>query len=161
MRNAIQSILQSDSGQSLVELCLTVPLLFLVLVGASELARFAYYSIAVENAAHAGALYASQNTATANDTPGITSIADNEAASIGGGSTLKVTSVNRNCTCFTPLSGVNASMASCFASCPSPARILQYVQVNTQGTAATLFNYPGLAGATFTVYGSATVAVRQ
>lgn len=161
MRKAIRGILQSDSGQSLVELCLTVPLLLLILVGASEVARFAYYSIAVENAAHAGALYAGQNTTSANDTAGITSIANQEAASIGGGSTVTVTSVNRNCTCFSPLTSTNAAMASCFASCPSPSTLLQYVQVNTKGVAPTLFNYPGLAGATFTVYGSATAAVRQ
>lgn len=159
MKNAIRFVLSSSSGQSLVELALTVPLLFLLSIGTAELARIAYYSIVTENAAHAGALYASQNTVTASDTPGITATANSEAANIGGGSTLTVTSIGHVCTCFDPISGVNSSMATCYSACPSPDTILQYVQVNTDAVANTLFHYPGLAGNTFTVYGSATVPV--
>ena len=43
----------NESGQALVELALTMPLLVLVLLGAAELARVAYTSIEVTDAAKA------------------------------------------------------------------------------------------------------------
>ncbi len=165
MRNAIRTALGCEAGQSLVELCLAVPFLFLVMVGAAELSRIAYYSIVVENAAHSAALFAAQDTVAASDGTDITTVADREATSIGGSSVLQTPSVTHSCTCVT--AGTNTSMASCtgatggLTACPAPGTILQYVTVNTQATANTLFHYPGLAGNTFTVYGSATMAVAQ
>ena len=161
MRNIINTALRCETGQSLVELALTVPLLFLLLVGGAELARMAYYGIAVENAAHSAALYAAQDTATASDITNITAVADSAAANIGGSNTLQITSVTNSCTCFDPVAGTNSAMASCSAACPAPDTIIQYVQVNTKATANPLFKYPGLEGNTFSVYGSSTMAVGQ
>lgn len=161
MRKMIKTTLRCETGQSLVEVALTVPLLFLLLVGAAELARMAYYGIVVENAAHAVALYAAQDTATASDTTNITAVADSAAANIGGSDTLQVTSVTQACTCFDPVAGTNSAMASCSAACAAPDTIIQYVQVSTKATANPLFNYPGLVGNTFSVYGSSTMAVGQ
>ena len=44
-------------GVALVEFALVVPLLALLLVGIIEIGRFAYFSIAVANAARAGVQY--------------------------------------------------------------------------------------------------------
>lgn len=161
MKNAIKNLLRCQAGQALVELALTVPLLFLLVIGAGEIARMAYYAIITENAAHAAALFAAQNAITASDTTDITTVADSEASSIGGSKAITVSPPNYSCTCFNPKAGTNSTMTTCSASCPSPDTVLESVQVNTQSKVATWFHYPGLAGSTFTVYGSATMSVGQ
>src|SRR5215470_16489726 len=60
-----------QSGQALVELALALPILLILALGVIELGRYAYISILVSNAAHAGAIYGSQGTWSSNDTPGI------------------------------------------------------------------------------------------
>jgi len=55
----------ATAGQSLVEFVLIVPLLVILLVGAIEIGRAAYYAIAVTNASRAAVQYGAQNTATA------------------------------------------------------------------------------------------------
>lgn len=62
-----------ESGQALIEAAIAAPLLFLVLVGGAELARVAYASIEIQNAAEAAALYGAQ-------TPGAAIGADNTGA---------------------------------------------------------------------------------
>jgi Flp pilus assembly protein TadG len=74
----------SQSGQSLVEVALALPVLLLLLVGIIEIGRFAYYSIVVANAARAGAQYAAQNLATAYDNAGIRRAARNDGQASGG-----------------------------------------------------------------------------
>src|SRR5580692_10049080 len=73
---------RSDSGQSLIEVALLLPLLLLLLVGTIEIGRFAYYAILVANSARAGAQYGSQSLVTSADTAGITTAAKNDGQSI-------------------------------------------------------------------------------
>ncbi|HEY6959096.1 MAG TPA: TadE/TadG family type IV pilus assembly protein [Candidatus Limnocylindria bacterium] len=47
-----------DSGQSLVEFALALPLLLVILLGVADLGRAFYYSSAIANAARVGAAYA-------------------------------------------------------------------------------------------------------
>jgi Flp pilus assembly protein TadG len=80
--NKIGTRMVSEGGQALVETALTFPLLILLLVGAAELARVAYASIEVSNAAKAGVAYGAQNTITAADTTGIQTAATNDAGDL-------------------------------------------------------------------------------
>jgi hypothetical protein len=61
----------ATAGQSLVEFALIVPLILLLLIGAIEIGRVAYYAIAVTNASRAAVQYGAQKYATAYDTTGI------------------------------------------------------------------------------------------
>ena len=72
----------NNSGQALVELALTLPLFFLVLMGTAELARVVYVLLEVTNAAEAAARYGAQNSTTASDTAGIQRAAQIDAANI-------------------------------------------------------------------------------
>lgn len=73
-----------DRGQALVETALTIPLLLFLLLGAAELARVAYASIEISNAARAAVQYAAQSSGTMNDIPGITTAAQNDASNLNG-----------------------------------------------------------------------------
>src|SRR5260370_21949428 len=68
----------SQSGQSLVEFAIMLPLLLLLLLGVIEIGRYAYISILIGNAARAGVAYGSQTHITAADATGITAAADND-----------------------------------------------------------------------------------
>lgn len=71
-----------EAGQSLVETAITVPMLAIVLFGCGEMARVAYASIEVVNAAKAAAQYGAQSVGTAADTPGIQLAASNETTDL-------------------------------------------------------------------------------
>jgi len=122
-------------GQSLVELALVLPILLLLLVGTIEVGRFSYYSILVSNAARAGAQYGAQSLATAADTAGIKTAAQNDANVDG----LTVTAIQR-CGC----TGASLSGSCPATGCSLPNSPLVYVQVTATGTFNSLFSYPGL-----------------
>src|SRR5512143_1460633 len=52
---------RSDSGSALVESALTVPVIFMLLLGAVEMGDFAYRATEMTNAARAAAQYAAMN----------------------------------------------------------------------------------------------------
>lgn len=56
---------REETGQSLVELALALPLLLVVLLGIGDLARVFYYTTAITNAARVGAAYAAANSTSA------------------------------------------------------------------------------------------------
>ena len=141
-------------------------MLLLIIVGAAELGRLAYAAIEVNNAARAGVAYAAQSHTTANDTSSIQLAATKEAATqdaadIGG---LTVT-VSQSCSCESS-AGVMTSFASCdktvtnLTTCPSPSRIVEYVQVQTSASVNTLFHLPGIPN-TVTMQGNANMRVEQ
>ena len=66
-----QKRLSRESGQSLVEFALCMPLLMIILLGIAEFGWLAYNLIELRNAANAGAHYAAQTVITAADTTGI------------------------------------------------------------------------------------------
>ena len=121
------------SGQSLVELAMVLPLLLILMVGVTEIGRFAYYDILVSNAARAGAQYGAQSLTAAADSNGIQTAAQND-----GLDTLTVTSTQL-CGCDTAPGGLGG--------CPTVSvctRPLVYVQVTTLQKIDSLFKYPGL-----------------
>jgi hypothetical protein len=136
-----------------VELALILPIFLLLLVGAAEFARLAYASIEVGNAARAGAAYAAQNHVSASDIAGIKLAATQDAPDVSG----IAASPSTFCVCST---GASLTCSTAAINCPSPARVIEYVQVNTIATVGPLFNYPGLAH-TFTLHGQAIMRVEQ
>jgi Flp pilus assembly protein TadG len=142
-----------DRGQSLVELALMFPIFILLLVGAAEFGRLAYAAIEVSNAARAGASYGSLTHITASDFANIELIATKDAANLTG---VTATAVD-SCACST---GGTITCSTALTTCPSPARIIEYVQVNTAATVGPLFNYPGLPH-TFNLTGQAIMRVEQ
>jgi Flp pilus assembly protein TadG len=136
-----------SSGQALVELAMTIPLFFLVLMGTAELARTLYVLIEVTNAAEAAVRYGAQNSTTANDVTGIQAAAQKDAANI----TLDTPSVVSTCGC----ADGSVSGASCTRfSCASGVAAVETLIVTTSETFDPLIHVPGLP-ASFTLYGRA------
>lgn len=137
-----------DTGQALVELALTVPLLVTILIGAAEFARVAHAAIEVANAAKAGAQYAAYsraNAATSNQAQ-IKSAATNEASDI----TLGTPVITYACGCS---NGNACSSGNC-----ATGNVEQTVTVTTQATIDPLIHLPGLPR-TYTLHGSASQKV--
>lgn len=148
----------SESGQGALELALSLPLFALLILGSAEIANFAWASVEVNNAARAGAAYASLSRANAASIANIQTAAQNEAPNL----TINTTST-QVCSCV----GASAAptndpgcVSTNLASCPSPYVIQVSVQVNTSATVNTLIHYWGLP-ASYTINAQATVGVEQ
>lgn len=150
-----------NMGQAFVELALVLPVFTLLLVGIVEVGRLAYASIEVNNAARAGVAYAAQTETTAADATNIRLAATQDAPNI---TSLSATT-SYSCSCESS-TGTVTSFASCvntvtnLTACPSPSRIVVFVQVNTTAPVATLFHFPGIAS-TVTLRGQAIMRVQQ
>ena len=129
-------------GVALVEFALVVPLLALLLGGIIEIGRFAYFSIAVANAARAGAQYGSYDSVRAVDITGM-----KNAAVADGQNNIKTIQAAANdvCTCWNSTSGTEApsppTHAQCGVLCTS-GRNVTYVEVDTSGSFSPMFSYP-------------------
>lgn len=166
--------LHSDTGSAIVELALTLPMLTLLMIGAAELGRMAYAAIEVTEAARAAVAYGSQNYATAVDVTGMTNAANAAAPDISSVLTLTNGSPNVACVCdtisssgavstspSTPGSCGSATITSCTtASSTEVQQVVPYVQVFTQATVPTMFQYPGIPKS-FTLSGWAQMRVIQ
>jgi Flp pilus assembly protein TadG len=148
-----RAAIRSESGQAFVELALVLPIFLLLLVGAAELGRIAYASIEVSNAARAGAAYGAQSHITASDPVGIQLAATQDAPDI----TSISATATQSCSCS---DGTAITCANAATSCISPARIIEYVQVNTTAPVNTLFHLPGIPNS-ITLNGQAIMRVEQ
>ena len=149
--------LRRQSGQALIELAFVVPLLLLLLLGVIEVGRYAYISILVGNAAHAGASFGSQSHQQANDSTGIANAAYYDFAGATSGTTqtngltagtLTVTSA-QSCGCNSSGSVVTYACTLALGnpnpgSCPTGSRWVVFVSVTASGNFNSLFNYPGI-----------------
>ncbi len=126
-----EKIESTQSGQTVVELALLLPLLLLLVVGVTEIGRYAYYDILVANAARAGAAYGAQGLAQSADMNGI-----KLAARADGLNTMTITPLQQ-CGCTA------AGLTGCpsVAVCPIP---LVYIQVTAEEQFNSLFSYPGI-----------------
>lgn len=140
---------RSERGQSLVETALVFPILITMLVGAVEMARVVRASIAVANAAKAGAQYGAENGFTAQDTTGIALAASDEAPTF----TVNTTS-SSSCKCS------DGTASTCQNTDCANAHIEQSITVNTSATITPTIRLPGLPS-TFTVKGVAVQRVVQ
>jgi len=143
---------RDDCGQSLVELVLVAPVFLLLLLGAVECGRLAYAAIEVNSAARAGVAYGSQSSATALDSAGMMTAAQDDAANL----TITVPTATEFCSC----SGAPAAAVGCAnatATC-SGQRVLTYVEVTTSAAVTPIVAYPGLP-ASFTLTHTAIMRV--
>lgn len=141
---------RSTSGQALIELAVTMPLLVLLLVGAAELARVAYAAIETSNAARAGVQYGAQNHVTASDFAGMQLAATNDGPNVHG----LAANASNFCIC------ANGEASTCATGDCAGSRILEYVTVNTTSTFDPLIYCPGLP-TSFTLNGQAVMKVWQ
>ncbi|MFP5234543.1 MAG: TadE/TadG family type IV pilus assembly protein [Acidobacteriota bacterium] len=142
---------RAQSGSSLLEVALMMPMFSIIILGAAEFTRLAYAEIEVTSAARSGAEYGAQTTATATDLTGVQNFA---VASSPDVTTLQATA-STFCTCS---NGTTITCASAGTSCT--ARIAEYIQVNTSASIDPLFHVPGLP-TTYTLSGVAVQRVAQ
>lgn len=146
-------LIKSESGQALVEASLSIPFLLLILVGAAELARVAYASIEVSNAAKAAVQYGAQNTASAADVAGIKAAAASDAYNLPNISTsVSTTGICSNGNACTGSGG------TCLATDCSTSHIEVILTVNTSSTFDPMIQIPGWSG-DFNLQGQATQKV--
>lgn len=112
-------------GQAMAELAIILPVLLLLMIGGEEVARLAHTGIVASHAAHAGALYGSQSSATVLDNTGMVNAALADGQELGG---LSATATHV-CTCAN-----GASSPTCAPSDCSGGRLEVYAQVNTIAT---------------------------
>lgn len=166
------------AGQTLIEVALVLPLLLAMVLGSIEFGRYAYLSILVGDAAHAGALYGAQNGINAANAPGIIAAADSDYANNGQSvSTLTVTTW-QGCGCdsggtYTQLASTAPpnNSASCTATYINPAtacggsstsqtKWVATVSVQATATFQSIFKYPWIPNS-ITVSRTATIRVDQ
>jgi len=167
-RNWTKSLREKEQGGALVELALSMPLLTLILMGGVELAKVAYASIEVSNAASAAVQYGALKSVNTSDyscsgtypnstcTGGIANAAANDAANLKG---IVVTSVATSCTCantaYTPTSCSDNSTCS-----SNNTGMVTTLTVTTKVPYTSLFRFAGDRGSTaYNLYGKASQAV--
>ena len=143
---------ESSSGQALVEVALTAPLLILMLLGAGQFARVAFAAIEVSNAARAGVAYGSQNVSTAADASGIQAAATMDAGDIAGPLTV-TTKTTGVCSSGAACTGAGSSCVN--TDCATPGdHIETLLTVDTVTTFDPLIHIPGFP-ASFRLHGHA------
>ncbi len=150
-----EPVVYREEAQSLIELALLVPLFMLLVLGSTEIARFAWASVLTSNAARAGAQYGAQNPITAIDIPGIKAHAASDSVNLTG----LTTTPTLTCACSNG-NAITNCISGAVSSCGAPATILDYVQVNTTSTVTPLMHYPGLP-TSFTATGKSIMVVEQ
>lgn len=163
---------QHEEGQALVELAITMPLLCLILLGATELARAAYAAIIVTNAARTAVQYGASSHSNAQDwslsgstySGGIVNAVTSESSRLTGSNAVSVTSISTACSC----SNSSATPSSCTdnQTCANNnSAMLEKITVRTKATYTPLFRYFGYGGTqgplTYTLYGRATQMVEN
>jgi Flp pilus assembly protein TadG len=156
-----RTVFADNSGQTLVEMAVVLPLLLTLLLGAAEYGRLWYIGIEVTNAAHAGVEYGSQNRISAQDNTNIQNVALNEETNLinqnvnssGNKAALTSSSITVQQLCANTYSATPST-------CPtSSASAVEYVKVDTQVQVASIFGYYGFSG-TYLLRGSAIMRVR-
>lgn len=150
--------LRSDHGQALIETGITMPFLFVLLMGAFELGRAAYAATEVTSAARAAAQYGAMNGGGFLDSSGMLWAANNDASNLNNGIQWYSGYPNVSCTCSgtgTASCAAGASPSGCVGS-----QLLVTVNVKLQYTVTPLFKVPGLP-TSYNVYGQASQGVLQ
>ena len=122
----------SSRGQSVVELALTSPFLLVLALVASDACRVYFTSIAVNNAAKAGAQYGARSLANSGDLSGMQNAALADAPQLYG--------ISANASVYCECPGVPGSFACSTPTTCSDKRA--YVEVDTTTIFHTLISYP-------------------
>lgn len=122
-------------GGAVLELGLSLPLLLIVLIGSMDFGRIFFYAVEVEDAARAGAVYATETVANTTATAAIAQAAKADAPDIA--SALTVTS-SKVCKCS------NGAASNCSPnSCPDSLAPAIWVTVSASYNFQMLAPYPG------------------
>lgn len=156
MNGWMRRLRDCERGQALVEAAIAAPILFVLLMGAGEIARIAYMAIEVANAARAGAAYAALSANTIGDTKGTILAAKDDAYDIYQVSGLTTTKSAPGYVCS---DGSAATVITgALPTCPNGdqgAHPLEYVTVTSSANFDPLIHIPGLP-TSFTLSSSAT-----
>ena len=126
---------EGEAGSAAIEFGLLAPFLVLLAVGTAEIGSSVYEAMQAQNAAEAGAVYASKYGF---DTAGIVNSVENAT---GGASITAVPAPATFCGCPTA-SGVTAM--SCAATCAEGSAPGQYLRISAQITHNPSTSLPGL-----------------
>ena len=148
-----------EAGQSIVELALTLPILVLLLLGAVEFGRFAYFAIEISNAAKAAAQYGAQKSLTAADVSGMQAVAASDAPEVAKACTNFTTTIVQPPTCSCMVGGAGSSTA-CDGSVGCTGYIVQNLTISTSAQCKPVI-YPARFGGTLTITGRAVQEVLQ
>jgi Flp pilus assembly protein TadG len=149
----VQRRLAAESGASLVELAVALPVLILIMVGTIDFARAFYTAIELSNGARAGAQYGAQSGKNGQFT-NIESAARSGAFNIGNATA----QASRSCQCatdsgaFTDTSPVN----DCTATCTGGSHMVISVTVTATSVFSTISRFPGIPH-TLTINRAATL----
>ncbi len=136
----------------MVEFAIVAPVMVYLLLGAADFARVFYLTVALNNAARAGAQFGSQSPVTAANTSGMQTAASNDATNL----TLTATPTASQCTCIS-----GTSVSTCTSTYPcSDNPNATYVSVTVNSQFKTLVKYPGFAQ-TITLAGNAIMQVQE
>ena len=119
---------------------MSLPLLILVLIGTVDFARVFYTAQALTNAARAGTLYGSQNTAYSADISGMRTAAQNSAQPDIGTVTVTPTTL---CECAKN-DGNAFRTVSCTAACDADEHLTVAAIVTASKTFTTATDFPGI-----------------
>ena len=128
------NVLRSESGTSLIEFALVLPVIVFLLLGLIEVGRYAYYAILAANAARAGVQYGAQGAQQANDTTGIQSAATQDAMSLSSLTAKAQELCSQN----------GGALQQCATGSVPASGNVYYVKVQVTGTYASLLSYPGI-----------------
>ena len=158
MLQRMKNLVHDVTGQSLTEIAIIMPFALILVGGMVDVGRFAYLDIAVAGAARAGVQYGSQSIATANDSSGMSTAANNEAPNVSG---LTITPTTRYCKCSNGSScSLQVSNGTSSWSCDNGATALFYVKVIASASLSPLIHYPGLPSS-ITVTRTAVMQILQ
>lgn len=133
----LQRFRKSERGGALIELAVVLPVLILVAIGIMDYGRVFYTSIAVSNAARAGAEWGAQRLGVNSaDFTGMQDFAKLEGAQAA---TINVTA-NRKCRC-TATEVACPTTTDCGGGYGPPA---EFIEVTASKTVSLFLKYPGL-----------------
>ena len=147
---AFRLVRRNESGQSLVEVALSVSLCSVLILGATEFGRLAYAGIEMSDAARSGVQYGAQSHATAADNANMQIAASLSAPDVPN----LTTTATHFCQC------ADFTTSTCATTDCSGSRIIEYVQVVTSATVNPLVYVPGLPK-TYAMSGKAVMRVVQ
>jgi Flp pilus assembly protein TadG len=127
-----------EEGAALIELAVSLPIVILVLFMTVDFVRVYYVSIALTNAARAGAQYGAQTVFVAN------TVQTKAAAASPSISPYTVALPTQACFCMND-SGAYTGSIACSATCSTPSdHVVAEVTVTTQKTFTTITAFPGV-----------------
>ena len=129
----MKNLIQDESGFSIIEVAMVLPVYILLLVGAVDFGRGYYMAIETSAAAEAGAMYGSQNSS---DTSGMVSAALLDANDVPGMDAVGT----YGCEC----SDGTAGSVNCTSVPSCSANVVNYVQVDTSANYQPMFALPGI-----------------